>query len=225
MWLWTQVNKPLNKKLSIGVQYQIRLDNNLSSFKWSYYYFNVDFKVNKWLSTQAVLQFGDSYSKNLYSSFLAASTGKKFGKFGLSYRTAFQHEHNFLIYEYSDLTKSILVNEWRNRLTLKYALSHKIKLYAFSEPYIDFEVAGSRLSKVRNSVGVEYEFINNNFINPFILYQPDMQVTGRPVLERVLGFTYEYEFPYHHRKKQYSIDGTELKDAPIEEKNKQEIFH
>ncbi|MFM2224245.1 MAG: hypothetical protein RJA07_447 [Bacteroidota bacterium] len=223
MWLWVQGNKGLNKKLSIGLQYQMRLDNNLSTFKWSYYYLNVDYKLSKKINSQFVFQYGDSYDKILYSYFVALSSKKRIGKFAIAYRTAFQHEQNSMLYQYSREMRSEPVNEWRNRITLKYTLHSKIKMYAFSEPYIDFETAGIRVSKIRNSIGLEYEFLANNFINPFFLYQPDIIVMGRPIVEKVLGITYEFDLPYkkHKHKKHKKKDD----DEPNDSKENNDIFH
>ncbi|MEY4876807.1 MAG: hypothetical protein RL708_1956 [Bacteroidota bacterium] len=223
MWLWVQGNKGLNKKLSVGLQYQMRLDNNLSTFKWSYYYFNVDYKLTSKINSQFVFQFGDSYDKILYSTFIALSTKKRIGKLTIGYRTAFQHEQNSLLYQYNREMKSNPINEWRNRITCKYAIFSKVKIYVFTEPYIDFETATIRVSKIRNSIGLEYEFLKNNFINPFILYQPDIIVTGQPSIEKVLGITYEFDFPYnkHKHKKHKHQDATDSNDS----KENSDIFH
>jgi hypothetical protein len=212
MWLWIQGNKGLSKKLNVGLQYQMRLDNNLSTFKWSYYYFNVDYKLSKKINSQFVFQYGDSYDKKLYSFFIALSTRKKINRFIIAYRTAYQHEQNSLIYQYSRLMKSNPINEWRNRLTCKYPINNHFKLYAFTEPYIDFETVDFRISKIRNSIGLEYEFIKNNFINPFFLYQPDITVDAQPILEKVLGFTYKFEIPYQSKKHKHKKSKQEYYD-------------
>lgn len=223
MWLWIQGNKGISKKLSVGLQYQMRLDNNLSTFKWSYYYFNIDYKLSPKINSQFVFQFGDSYDKILYSTFFALSTKKKFNNFTISYRTAFQHEQNSLLYQYSREMKSIPINEWRNRITCKYSINSKTKIYLFAEPYIDFETAGMRISKVRNSLGFEYEFIKNNFLNPFVLYQPDVTVTGRPSIEEVLGITYEFDLPY--KKHKHKKHKNEFEDTTHDKKENIDIFH
>ncbi|MEN9522256.1 MAG: hypothetical protein RL065_633, partial [Bacteroidota bacterium] len=222
MWLWIQGNKGITKKLSIGLQYQMRLDNNLSTFKWSYYYLNLDYKLTSKINSQFVYQFGDSYSKYLHSFFFALSTRKKIKKFAIGYRTAFQHEQNSMLYQYQREMKSEPVNEWRNRITCKYILNSKSKVYIFSEPYIDFETAGVRVSKIRNSIGFEYEFFKNHFINPFFLYQPDVDVMGQPSIEKVLGITYEFDFPY--KKHKHKKHKNEYEDAGDDKKESTDIF-
>jgi hypothetical protein len=224
IWCWVQGNKEITKKLGVGLQYQMRLDNNLSTFKWSYYYLNVDYKLSKKINSQFVFQYGDSYDKKLYSFFVALSTRKKINQFAIGYRTAYQHEQNSLLYQYSRIMKSTPINEWRNRITCKYSLNNKLKVYAFTEPYIDFETAGIRISKVRNSIGLEYQFIKNNFINPFFLYQPDITVDARPVLERVLGFTYEFQIPYQSKKHKNKKNKNEYYDDD-KSNNNNDVFH
>lgn len=206
LWLWFQGNKAITKKWTVGAQYQIRLDNNLSTFKWSYYYLTANYKINKTFSSQVNLQFGDTWDKNLYSLFLATTAHYKIGNVGLSWRTAYQHEQNSVRYQYERIIKSDPVNEWRNRFTVKYNFTHRLNVYAFGEPYLDFEVRGVRLSKVRNIVGLEYMFAPYNYITAYYMNQPDVIVFSQPTVERVVGITYEVDLPRKLFSKKHKSD-------------------
>ncbi len=197
-WLWLQVDKDLNKKWTLGAQYQVRFYNDASTFKWSYWFGSVAYHFNKHLTAEGVFQFGESYTNNWYAFFGSLAYKHWFGRWRFSWRTAVQQEQPYLWNHWDPHNVSDL--EWRNRLTIKYAIRRKVELSACAEPYLHLEMGNTYWSRSRNIFGVEWEFKKNQVINPFYMWQPDLQ-QPKPSNEHVLGLVYKITFPSHHSKK------------------------
>lgn len=206
LWSWFQVDKDINKKLTIGLQYQIRLGNFGQTFNWSYFYLTSSYKLNKHWTGIFNYQWGTSYKTDWNAFFWGFAYKKKISKkFDFGYRISIQHQRPYFGPYYDPGNAPI--TELRNRFVLKYDLPHKMGLYCFTEPYLQLDPGKFALTRVRNVIGFQWEFHKNHTINPFFMWQPDV-VAKKPTDKYIVCLTYKISIPRKKKDKTKEIDRT-----------------
>lgn len=197
LWLWPQVTKEFKHNWYAGNQYQGRFDHNARVFKISYFYALAGYKINKYLNIEGVYEYGTSTTKDIHQFYLGLTAKYRCKGFTISLRTAYQRQHEYFASRYEPGHEP--TNEWRNRLTLRYAANRHVDLYAFCEPYLLFAYRGSHLGRIRNAVGINYDFLDYHRLNLYYIYQPNI-FGKRPDDLHVLGISYCLTIPSGAKK-------------------------
>ena len=193
-WLWFQVDKDFTKHINLGVQYQERIDATNYSFKWSYFYLNGEYKLNKHFNVQAVYQYCTSYQFDLHSFYVGATGKMGIGRWKFALRTAWQNEIVHFSPKYADEQGNETKYEWRNRATVRYKLFSNITAFAFSEPYLRYGYRDPYIDKIRSGFGIDYDFNKYNTFTLYYLMQPEYDIKSQTI-QNVLGFVYSVSLP------------------------------
>lgn len=227
LWLWFQFTKQLPKKFTIGFQYQLRLGNNMTRFTGENFYANLGYKVNKYLSAGFTYQYFTSNKVDNHTFFFNLTAKYRYRRFTVGVRTAYQYVTEYFANRYEKGHEP--VNEWRNRLFLKYAVNRDWTIYAYSEPYLFFDpkynARGIYVDKIRNLIGVDWQVYKYNTIGLFYYFQPEF--TGkRPEYQHVIGLVYDLDLPkkvnwkkfFHPRKGKHKKGEEDTPDNSDKEK-------
>lgn len=198
-WTSVQLNMDLPRRFSANVQYQLRLDNNVTSVKGSYFSAGVGYEIiKKYLSAEVDYRYVTS-TQNDRHRFGFGLTGKyKLGKVGLSNRLVYQREHEYFNARYESGHEP--TNYLRNRFQVKVDLPKRFDVYASMEPFIRFSNKLNNVDRVRTIAGVDWEFVKNHRFSLFYLFQADVNVK-RPGMGHAFGLNYEWDIPKFGKKK------------------------
>lgn len=208
LWLQFQISKELKKNFTIGLQYRLRLENQFSQFRGNSVYGIVGYKINKYLATQVVYQFYTTPRKNEHTFFASMTGDYRYKDFKITLRTAYQRTHEYFNKTYEPGHEP--VNQWRNRLLLRYDVHKDWNIYVSAEPYLKFDASRIFLEKVRASTGINWHFYKYSTVNLFYIYQPKF-ASKRPENEHILGLSFEVDLPKKFKKKKGKNKGT----APV----------
>lgn len=200
MWAGVQISKDLPRNFSIGGQYQIRLDRNFGDIKWHYFYGNLGYRINNYLSTGLVYRYGTSTTVDRHSFAATITARYKGANWMVSYRTAYQRKQPYFNSSYEPGLEP--QNLWRHRFLAQYSITKRLDIFAFSELFFRFTNQRNYLQRLRNSVGVDWEFYKYNTITIAYIFQPEI-FEPKPKWSHVLGITYQFDIPRKMNWKKY----------------------
>ncbi len=144
-----------NKKNDLSFSYRLDLKENISQFRRSNFSLAYGHKFNKWLSGELYYRFMTNHDKDENRFRIALSADKKiYRKTKLDYRTLMQHDINYFDGDYLKRYSPNYV--WRNRIKIKRSINKRIDVHIYTEPFINFDNNGTRLSRWRNGLGASY---------------------------------------------------------------------
>lgn len=193
-----QLNQNLPKGFDLSVQYQARFDHMSQAFSGSYVSADLGYKLGKHWSTDFEIRFATS---NVWDKFRfgIGLTGKaKVEKIDLSAKLRYQYEH------YLQNLPEIGQFPDRNNIRLKLQAQRKVVKHVFAhistEPQFRITSMQGSLQRVRNIVGLDWEFIKRHHIDCSYYYQP--QFKGLQVNSvHILVATYAIDLPKWKKKK------------------------
>lgn len=198
MWLQAQISKELPKNFTVGIQYRLKLDNMFTHFRSNGIYTTLGYKINKYVAAQVLYKFYTSPTKNEHTFYAALTTDYRYKDFKISLRGAYQRTHEYFNKTYEPGHEPI--NQWRNRLLLRYDLHKDFNIYVSAEPYILFDTRSIMLQKVRATTGFNWNFVKYTTLNLFYTFQPKFD-GKRPENEHILGISLEVDLPKKFKKK------------------------
>jgi hypothetical protein len=143
--------------------------------------------------------------------------------FTFQYRTAYQRINEYFNASYEQGHEP--VNEWRNRVTVKYSINSDWDVYAFTEPYLNFNskanAQGLYVNKIRNLIGVDWHFYKYNTVGLFYFLQPEF-FGKKPSYQHVFGLIYDIDLPKKVKWKKFFHPNKSKKrkeDYDVEEKD------
>jgi hypothetical protein len=217
-WGWVQVYKTLDSNKYVSAQYELRLDNNCSTFQSSNFYFVGGINLNKNLNIEALYQFNSNYYKNLNTLYAGITYRIKLNKrFSCYVRTAYQFNQNHL---FNAEYKTNPYSEWRNRVRLKYKLNKRISLTFSAEPTIHLNLIQhlTYLDKIRFVGQVSWQYNKYSSFTPFYMVQPQIQaLKGTPGVNYMIGLTYQINLPKKWKKFDsiFKYDSKKKQNEPI----------
>ncbi len=187
LWLGLSVKKPLNNGFSISGQYRVRRTDNISNFKGSYFYLNLEKKINKIFNVEAGYRLSviDNLLYNRYAMGIEAQVKAGNHKFIFRPMVQYQKQASSADIETSNNSKSY----FRPRLTWKTDFTDRIEFYASLEPFYKID-NNINVNWWQNTVGFKYETIKNLKLNPYFIWQPDNS-HKQPRTNYILGLDIE----------------------------------
>jgi hypothetical protein len=200
-WGWFQLYKNIDSANYVSVQFELRKNNNCSTFQSNNFYFLGGVNLNKNLNFEAIYQLNTNYSRDISTLYAGLTYRVKMNKkFSWYFRTALQHNQNHLL---NPDFYNQAYNEWRNRARLKFKASKNIDLSLSAEPTIHFNVLQHRtyLDKIRFVAQVSDELNKYSSITLFYIVQPDIVSFGNsPGINYMIGATYKITLPNKWKK-------------------------
>lgn len=223
-WGWIQLEKQTFKHQYVSFQYQVRYDNNGSTFDRSNFYLGYGFDYLKNFNTEVLYQFSTDYKKDQHT-FYAGTTYKikLFEKTSLFVRTAVQHTQNYFT---GDFETDKPLTEWRNRFRLSYAINKKFSTTISAEPYLAFDrINPAHISRIRYVNQFNYRFNKYQDFSLFYLVEPDVITYKTPKTDFVLGLTYSVKLPNKWKTFKKFFKPSSSNDKEKKEENLKDSFN
>jgi hypothetical protein len=217
LWAGVQISKDLPRNFSIGGQYQIRLNRNFGNINWHYFYGNVGYRFNKYLAAGLVYRYGTSTRIDRHAFAVTLTARYKAKDWMVAYRTAYQRKQPYFNRSYEPGLEP--QNLWRHRFLVQYSINKRWDIYAFTELFFRFTNQRNYLQRLRNSIGVDWEFYKYNTITVAYIFQPEI-FEPRPRWSHILGITYQFDIPRKMKWKKYFSGGKSNKSKDKQERER-----
>jgi Protein of unknown function (DUF2490) len=169
-WFGTSLKVNLKHGWDISAQYRLRITDNITYYKGSYLFGQVDKKLNDHfaLMTNYRLAMIDKGTYHRFAFGLEAQ--QKYGIVTVALRPMIQYQkQNFS----SDNESSTDTDTYfRPRLTVKSPITKRLDAYIYAEPFYKLD-KNPNLDWWQNSVGLKYEYAKRKKINLYYIWQPD----------------------------------------------------
>lgn len=171
IWLGSSCTFDFKKGWAASVQYRVRETKDVTKYYGSYLFATVEYKINKHFKffldyrNASIVDVGHYHR---YAVGIEAQT--KWRKFEFSFRPMVQRQNQyFLGDDENNFGSSAYL---RPRVKIRYAITKRLDVYAYGEPFVDLQNTTS-VDWWQNAAGVKYEYIKNQKINFFYIWQPD----------------------------------------------------
>jgi hypothetical protein len=185
----------LKKKWTAEFDYQARYQNNLKSYKGSYFSFAGSKSISKRIDLLGEYRLS-KVAKGTYHRFsFGAEYGKKFKAINWGFRVLVLNN----IQDFLDPTQaSQSAGYWRTRLKIGFKFNKKWEGYVSSEPIMKF--GGNKfVDNWRNTVGVKRKITSHTKLDLFYMYRPDYAKTKYNRVYHVVGFNLDFKIPTKHK--------------------------
>ncbi len=192
LWLNVSVEKKIIPTLSVSINQEFRLNENITELGTFFTDIGLNYKINKYLRVSASYRFinkrrlDDSYSIR-HRYYFDLVVRKKFNPVTLSFRTRFQSQYNDVL---SSEDGKIPEYYSRNKLTVKVDAGNHLSPYVYAELFSPlkrpFDIF---MDNMRYCVGVEYEINRMNTLDVFYIFQKECHVKN-PETDHIIGIGY-----------------------------------
>ncbi|MFN3852177.1 MAG: DUF2490 domain-containing protein [Spirosomataceae bacterium] len=187
-WYGSSLTLNLKKKWEVSGQYRLRIIDNISTYRGSYFYLQTDKKFSKHFSMFTSYRLALVDNGNFHRFAVGASAQTKFKDFALEFRPMIQYQSQQ--FKGDDEQKEGVSSYLRPRGRIKYSPSKKWDLYMYSEPFVGLHNA--KLDWWQNSIGLKYAITKKIKINPYYIWQPDYSKRNFRT-NHIIGFDLEFE--------------------------------
>ena len=197
--LWTafQVETDITKRLTVGLDVEVRFDQNISRLRSAFGQAEVSWKFNKYLSASIDYRYGgkendklSEFSKGHRISLFV--TGKyKFYDFTISNRAGYYNQ--YLV----DAPEGSVNPEkyFRNKTQLRYNITKKISPFVYFEFFYRFSGKTQEVDENRYAGGVEYDFNKKNSVKVLYMYLTEVNVKPKNKDDRnIISVGYTLKF-------------------------------
>jgi hypothetical protein len=169
-WYGASLKYDLPKGWAISGQYRLRMIDNSSTYRGSYFFAQVDKKLTEHFSLMTNYRLALVNNGTFHRYAFGVEAKQDFGRFKLSLRPMIQYQkQNFT--DDND-TPTDTDTYLRTRFTVKYPLSRKWDVYAYAEPFYKLDKKPN-IDWWQNSAGLKYEFAKGMKANLYYIWQPD----------------------------------------------------
>ena len=177
------------KGWAISGQYRLRITENATHYKGSYFFGQVDKRLNKnlLLTSNYRLALVDKGTYHRYALGLEARTKTRNWEFVLRPMVQYQKQN----FSGDDEGKIDTDTYLRSRLTVKYAINRRFDAYIYAEPFYDVD-SNLKIDWWKNSAGFKYEFAKNMKLNLYYIWQPDFTHKKYALTNHIVGVDLEF---------------------------------
>lgn len=201
MWNTISVEKKINKKMSVSIDEEFRLKENLSKINLFYTNLGLNYKLSKkikasliYRNTQKAVD-GQGYDIKHRLMLDITYKEKLSKKLVFQFRQRFQFENNNI---YSSRDGKYIESFLRSKFELGYNYTKKIKAYLSEE--LRFQLHDPRnpesdygLHRFRTALGIDYNLNSSNTLGIYYLVQNEIKVY-KPNELYILGLQYGFQF-------------------------------
>ena len=196
--LWTAISfqKRIVKGLSLQIEEQLRIDNNISDVKSVFTQLGVTYRFNKHFKSRISYRLGNQPDLNggrPYNRFITDFTFRYKKKPFIFYlRGRYQNETDELNLDYTARANE---QYWRTRLMVKFDLDKAVQPYIGSEIYNQLNnPTGNVADTYRFYLGIEYSMSKNQEVKlGYILDKP--LNTRNPLIAHIWAINYSFVIP------------------------------
>ena len=161
---WTSVGfeKKLPYSFKLQFEQELRLDNQLSTFKQTFSEFSLSYSVFKGFKIELPFRYMTYKEKTKQRVSFSGSYKYSFKPVSLKHRTKYQRT-----YEKGEIPEELI----RNKLSINYRLNKKIEPYVSGEFIQLLDATNYPLDETRFSFGLTYKLPKKNSIKIFVVYE------------------------------------------------------
>jgi len=182
---WTSVGfeKKLPYSFKLQFEQELRLEDQLSTFKQTFSEFSLSYSVFKGFKIEIPFRYMTYKDKTKQRVSFSGSYKYSFKPVSLKYRTKYQ-----TTYEKGEIPEELI----RNKFSIMYRLNKKIEPYVSGEFIQLDDVHNYQLDETRFSFGLTYEFPRKNSLKIFYTLKNEDKTKKNPDEIGVFGLSYNF---------------------------------
>lgn len=182
---WTSVGfeKKLPYSFKLQFEQELRLDNQLSTFKQTFSEFSLSYSVFKGFKIELPFRYMAYKDKTKQRVSFSGSYKYSFKPVSLKHRTKYQRT-----YEKGEIPEELI----RNKLSIMYKLNKKIEPYVSGEFIQLLDANNYPLDETRFSFGLTYELPKKNSMKIFYTLKNEDKTKNNPDEIGVFGLSYNF---------------------------------
>ena len=182
---WTSVGfeKKLPYSFKLQFEQELRLDNQLSTFKQTFSEFSLSYSVFKGFKIELPFRYMAYKDKTKQRVSFSGSYKYSFKPVSLKHRTKYQRT-----YEKGEIPEELI----RNKLSIMYKLNKKIEPYVSGEFIQLLNAQNYPLDETRFSFGLTYELPKKNSMKIFYTLKNEDKTKKNPDEIGVFGLSYNF---------------------------------
>ena len=182
---WTSVGfeKKLPYSFKLQFEQELRLDNQLSTFKQTFSEFSLSYSVFKGFKIELPFRYMTYKDKTKQRVSFSGSYKYSFKPVSLKHRTKYQRT-----YEKGETPDELI----RNKLSINYKLNKKIEPYVSGEFIQLLDATNYPLDETRFSFGLTYKLPKKNSIKIFFTLKNEDKTKKNPDEIGVFGLSYNF---------------------------------
>ena len=182
---WTSVGfeKKLPYSFKLQFEQELRLDNQLSTFKQTFSEFSLSYSVFKGFKIELPFRYMTYKDKTKQRVSFSGSYKYSFKPISLKHRTKYQRT-----YEKGETPDELI----RNKLSINYRLNKKIEPYVSGEFIQLLDATNYPLDETRFSFGLTYELPKKNSMKIFYTLKNEDKTKKNPDEIGVFGLSYNF---------------------------------
>ena len=183
---WTSVGfeKKLPYSFKLQFEQELRLDNQLSTFKQTFSEFSLSYSVFKGFKIELPFRYMTYKDKTKQRVSFGGSYKYSFKPVSLKHRTKYQRT-----YEKREIPEELI----RNKFSIMYRLNKKIEPYVSGELFHLYNTENDQFDEYRVSLGVAVDLPGKNSIKIFYIYKKEDITKSSPDEVNVFGLGYKYK--------------------------------
>jgi len=183
---WTSVGfeKKLPYSFKLQFEQELRLDNQLSTFKQTFSEFSLSYSVFKGFKIELPFRYMAYKDKTKQRVSFSGSYKYSFKPVSLKHRTKYQRT-----YEKGEIPEELI----RNKFSIMYRLNKKIEPYVSGELFHLYNTENDQFDEYRVSLGVAVDLPGKNSIKIFYIYKKEDITKSSPDEVNVFGLGYKYK--------------------------------
>ena len=183
---WTSVGfeKKLPYSFKLQFEQELRLDNQLSTFKQTFSEFSLSYSVFKGFKIELPFRYMAYKDKTKQRVSFSGSYKYSFKPVSLKHRTKYQRT-----YEKGEIPEELI----RNKFSIMYRLNKKIEPYVSGELFHLYNTENDQFDEYRVSLGVAVDLPGKNSIKIFYIYKKEDITKSSPDEVNVFGLGYNYK--------------------------------
>ena len=182
---WTSVGfeKKLPYSFKLQFEQELRLEDQLSTFKQTFSEFSLSYSVFKGFKIEIPFRYMTYKDKTKQRVSFSGSYKYSFKPVSLKYRTKYQ-----TTYEKGEIPEELI----RNKFSIMYRLNKKIEPYVSGEFIQLDDIHNYQLDETRFSFGLTYELPRKNSIKIFYTLKNEDKTKKTPAEIGVFGLSYNF---------------------------------
>jgi len=183
---WTSVGfeKKLPYSFKLQFEQELRLEDQLSTFKQTFSEFSLSYSVFKGFKIEIPFRYMTYKDKTKQRVSFGGSYKYSFKPVSLKHRTKYQRT-----YEKGEIPEELI----RNKFSIMYGLNKKIEPYVSGELFHLYNTDNDQFDEYRVSLGVAVDLPGKNSIKIFYIYKKEDITKSSPDEVNVFGLGYKYK--------------------------------
>jgi len=183
---WTSVSfeKKLPYSLKLEFEQELRLADQISTFKQTFSELSLSYKVIDGLSLQLPYRYSTYENKIKQRLSIGGSYKYSFKSLSLKYRAKIQRT-----YEKEEIPEDMI----RNKCTIDYKLNKSFKPYVSSELFYAYNEDPVQLDEYRMSFGLAVDINKKNSMKIFYIFKKEDLTKSVPDVINIFGLAYSFK--------------------------------